>query len=98
MKRGNLIIATMAGAFLLLAGGSALAAKGGIKGKPPPMTSGSPWMDYLFYFWKLGIWMVSRLQPGLGYFPGREGGVGSTRGGLHESLAHGHRLGSLHRR
>ena len=55
MKRGNLIIATMAGAFLLLAGGSALAAKGGIKGKPPPNDEPDPpSMDYPFYFWKLG--------------------------------------------
>ena len=55
MKRGNLIIATMASAFLLLAGGSALAAKGGIKGKPPPNDEPDPpAMDYPFYFWKLG--------------------------------------------
>jgi len=55
MKRGNLIIATMASAFLLLAGGSVLAAKGGIKGKPPPNDEPDPpEMDYPFYFWKLG--------------------------------------------
>lgn len=55
MKRGNLIIAMMASAFLLLAGGSALAAKGGIKGKPPPNDEPDPpAMDYPFYFWKLG--------------------------------------------
>ena len=55
MKRGNLIIAMMASAFLLLAGGSALAAKGGIKGKPPPNDEPDPpEMDYPFYFWKLG--------------------------------------------
>ncbi len=55
MKRGNLIITIMASAFLLLAGGSALAAKGGIKGKPPPNDEPDPpEMDYPFYFWKLG--------------------------------------------
>jgi uncharacterized membrane protein len=55
MKRGNLIITIMASAFLLLAGGSALAAKGGIKGKPPPDGEPDPpEMDYPFYFWKLG--------------------------------------------
>jgi len=55
MKRGNLIITILASAFLLLAGGSALAAKGGIKGKPPPNDEPDPpSMDYPFYFWKLG--------------------------------------------
>ena len=55
MKRGNLIITIMASAFLLLAGGSTLAAKGGIKGKPPPGDEPDPpSMDYPFYFWKLG--------------------------------------------
>ena len=55
MKRGNLIIAMTASAFLLLAGGSALAAKGGIKGKPPPNDEPDPpEMEYPFYFWKLG--------------------------------------------
>jgi len=55
MKRGNLIIATMASAFLLLAGTAAMAAKGGIPGKPPPNDEPDPpEMDYPFYFWKLG--------------------------------------------
>ena len=55
MKRGNLIIAMMASAFLLLAGGAAWAAKGGIPGKPPPNDEPDPpEMDYPFYFWKLG--------------------------------------------
>ena len=54
MKRGNLIITILAGAFLLLAGTSAMAAKGGIKGKPPPNDENPPPMDYPFYFWRLG--------------------------------------------
>jgi uncharacterized membrane protein len=55
MKRGNLIITILAGAFLLLAGTTAIAAKGGIKGKPPPGDEPDPPpMDYPFYFWRLG--------------------------------------------
>jgi uncharacterized membrane protein len=55
MKRGNLIITILAGAFLLLAGTAAMAAKGGIKGKPPPGDEPDPpAMDYPFYFWRLG--------------------------------------------
>ena len=54
MKRGNLIITILASAFLLLAGTSAMAAKGGIKGKPPPKDENPPAMDYPFYFWRLG--------------------------------------------
>ena len=54
MKRGNLIITILASAFLLLAGTSAMAAKGGIKGKPPPNDENPPAMDYPFYFWRLG--------------------------------------------
>ena len=55
MKRGNLIITILASAFLLLAGTATMAAKGGIKGKPPPNDEPDPpEMDYPFYFWKLG--------------------------------------------
>ena len=55
MKRGNLTITILASAFLLLAGTTAMAAKGGIKGKPPPNEEPDPpAMDYPFYFWRLG--------------------------------------------
>ena len=55
MKQGNLIITILASAFLLLAGTATMAAKGGIKGKPPPNDEPDPpEMEYPFYFWKLG--------------------------------------------
>ncbi len=55
MKRPNLIITVIACAFLLLAGTTVMAAKGGIKGKPPPNEEPEPpAMEYPFYFWKLG--------------------------------------------
>ena len=55
MKRGQLIISALAGVFLLLAGTAAIAAKGGIPGKPPPNPEEPPPNPVDgFWFWKLG--------------------------------------------
>ncbi len=55
MKRGKLIISALAGVFLLLAGTAAIAAKGGIPGKPPPNPEDPPPNPVPgFWFWKLG--------------------------------------------
>ena len=55
MKRGQLIISALAGVFLLLAGTAAIAAKGGIPGKPPPNPEEPPLNPVDgFWFWKLG--------------------------------------------
>jgi uncharacterized membrane protein len=55
MKRGKLIISAVAGAILLLAGASVMAAKGGIPGKPPPGDDPPPPpADAEFFFWRWG--------------------------------------------
>jgi uncharacterized membrane protein len=55
MKRGKLIISAVAGALLLLTGAFAMAAKGGIPGKPPKDEDPPPPPpDAEFFFWRWG--------------------------------------------